>query len=487
MEITEELTQTNNTPIEEKVYEIRDGLFATPEQVIAIDGLVDFLCNSKEREAVLIGKGGTGKTTVINMVAKLIKDKKMNLPSGKQERFDVYAAAPSHSACDVLRDSLEGSGIRVFTIASILGMTLDLTTGKFKVDEYGRRTTGVPIEDCNVVVFDECSMIGEKAKGYITSFAGVQTKIIYMGDFRQLPPIREKGENGNLDADSPTFNVPVKFELRTRMRQSEDSPIIPITDIIADAIENQTKVSLSEHRVSVKGLLSSVSFTSDANQLLDEMAEDFRIALNPYEVKGVSYQNEYRHKVNAAIRKRLWGDDVVNQFMVGDIVTSFETFMLNEWTIIPNSTSHVVTHVEDDTITYEYTELVSEENTFKMKHRTTKIPIRVKRLNIESKAGTFNGIPVVASDDRLFYERELKLMFDKRLYKQAYAFKERFADLQYGYCVTSHKVQGQSHDKVYVFEDDIMLLHFIPYITRLKSLYVALSRPRKKLVIFSRN
>ncbi len=77
-------------------------------------------------------------------------------------------------------------------------------------------------------------------------------------------------------------------------------------------------------------------------------------------------------------------------------------------------------------------------------------------------------------------------MFEKRLFHEAYAFKEQFADLQYGYAITSHKAQAQTYKNVYVLEDDIMGLANVKPVTKFKSFYVAVSRPSKKLVIFSR-
>lgn len=74
------------------------------------------------------------------------------------------------------------------------------------------------------------------------------------------------------------------------------------------------------------------------------------------------------------------------------------------------------------------------------------------------------------------------------MYKEAYAFKEKFADLQYGYTVTSHKVQGQSHNIIYAFENDILSYKgkMVNRVTSLNSFYVALSRPRRKLVIYNK-
>ena len=76
---------------------------------------------------------------------------------------------------------------------------------------------------------------------------------------------------------------------------------------------------------------------------------------------------------------------------------------------------------------------------------------------------------------------------DRSYWRQYYNEKEQqITSLEYGYAVTSHKAQGSTFNNVYVFEDNILSAPGNNK-SRNQALYVATSRPRKKLVIVSSN
>ena len=56
-------------------------------------------------------------------------------------------------------------------------------------------------------------------------------------------PVESPVVNG-IKQDSPVFNVENNVKLTERMRQKEDSPILPITDVFADAVENNNEQEL---------------------------------------------------------------------------------------------------------------------------------------------------------------------------------------------------------------------------------------------------
>ena len=72
---------------------------------------------------------------------------------------------------------------------------------------------------------------------------------------------------------------------------------------------------------------------------------------------------------------------------------------------------------------------------------------------------------------------------DKQL---AFALKGKYANIQYGYAITSHRAQGSTYTNTYVFEDNILgPTNAGDAVTKNKSLYVAVSRPTTKLVMIS--
>jgi hypothetical protein len=68
----------------------------------------------------------------------------------------------------------------------------------------------------------------------------------------------------------------------------------------------------------------------------------------------------------------------------------------------------------------------------------------------------------------------------------AYGLASRYANLEYGYAITSHKAQGSTYTNVYVMEDNIMGPSNGGSVkAKNQSLYVAVSRPTTKLVMVS--
>ena len=68
----------------------------------------------------------------------------------------------------------------------------------------------------------------------------------------------------------------------------------------------------------------------------------------------------------------------------------------------------------------------------------------------------------------------------------AFKLKGAFANLEYGYAITSHKAQGSTYTNVYVMEDNILgQTNASDIKAKNQSLYVAVSRPTNKLVMIS--
>ena len=65
----------------------------------------------------------------------------------------------------------------------------------------------------------------------------------------------------------------------------------------------------------------------------------------------------------------------------------------------------------------------------------------------------------------------------------AYKLKNRFANLDYSYAITSHKSQGSTYRAVIVCERDIMQCYATSLRTKLRSMYTAITRASKMCVI----
>lgn len=466
----------NDLDNQEPKYELFPGVYANAGQREAIDLLTEFL-GSDKKEFLLQGKGGTGKTTIIKKI----------LEEARRQKLGVLGVAPTHKAKKILDKSL--GTVKTVTLASALAIKLDESTGNFVPDEFARNNKKFPLKGKDLIIIDESSMISDKLLEELRSLADSKTKIIFMGDRAQLPPVGQ-------EADSKVFGVDNGYELTEKMRQAATSPIIGIGTKIAANVETtgQRKANpiTQEDRVSKTDSISgsSITWESNENKALDEFANDIKNANgNVNYAKIVTFNNQNHNNpqsvknLNAKVRRRLFGEqaDVV-QFMPGEILTAYETYGEEDPAFF-NSEDLVV----QDATELGPREYVITASSAKKGNRSVKITLNVTMLDLIREDGTTvqMPVPVVSSESKEDFNKEVARLFktDPQL---AYKLKDRFANLEYGYAVTSHKAQGSTYTNVYVMEDNIMGPSNAGSVkAKNQSLYVAVSRPTTKLVMVS--
>ena len=466
----------NDLDNQEPKYELFPGVYANAGQREAIDLLTEFL-GSDKKEFLLQGKGGTGKTTIIKKI----------LEEARRQKLGVLGVAPTHKAKKILDKSL--GTVKTVTLASALAIKLDEATGNFVPDEFARSNKRFPLKGKDLIIIDESSMISDKLLEELRSLADSKTKIIFMGDRAQLPPVGQ-------EADSKVFGVGNGYELTEKMRQAATSPIIGIGTKIAANVETtgQRKANpiTQEDRVSKTDSISgsSITWESNENKALDEFANDIKNANgNVNYAKIVTFNNQNHNNpqsvknLNAKVRRRLFGEqaDVV-QFMPGEILTAYETYGEEDPAFF-NSEDLVV----QDATELGPREYVITASSAKKGNRSVKITLSVTMLDLINEDGVPvpMPVPVVSAESKEDFNKEVARLFktDPQL---AYKLKDRFANLEYGYAVTSHKAQGSTYTNVYVMEDNIMGPSNAGSVkAKNQSLYVAVSRPTTKLVMVS--
>lgn len=484
MDVSKKAQDSNNDktiedkPVISSEYELFPGVYANEGQKEALNLLKKFL-NSNEKEFTLIGRGGTGKTTIIKKIL---------------ENYDgeFKGITVAHKAKKVLGKSIGKD--RVKTVASALAIKLDESTGIFTPDLYAREHGRVPVKHLDLIIVDEASMISPKIYEELMSLKKPSAKVIFMGDNAQLPPVGES-------EDSPVFNNKNQYTLKEKMRQAKTSPIINIGSTIAENIESsnpKTVAIKSEDRKSKfdDTSKSEVRFISDESKALDLMVEDIRNAKNnPDFVKAITFNNENHNSsqsvknLNIKIREKLWGKDAKNQFNIGEILTAYDRYSKD----IGADEDLIPLHNGDDVIVKDFSIHNNETGTVRVfsqakGERTFSYKYDIVYLELLDNEGeSIPGIvvPVIANSSKTKYDADLADLWktDKQL---AFALKKQFANLQYGYAITSHKALGSTYTNAYVFEDNILgPTSAGDNITKNKSLYVAVSRPTTKLVMIS--
>jgi molybdopterin-guanine dinucleotide biosynthesis protein len=480
-------------------YELFPGIYSNNGQTEALDLISSFL-RSDQKVFLLNGAGGTGKTTIIK---KILED----YPNKKWAGVTV-----SHKAKKVLGKSIGED--KVMTIASALSIKLNEQTGEFSPDVNKRKKGEIPINKLNLIIVDECSMLSDGIIAEFKLFKKPHAKIIFIGDISQLPPIGQ-------ERISSIFSLPNQYTLTEKMRQAATSPIIKIGELIG---ENQKLSKPLLRCLSIENRInqydeesdSSVIFESDEDFVLTEFVKDFKKANgNVNYVKAVTFNNEKHNSsqsvknLNQKIRKKIWGERSSEQFVIGEMLTSYDSLGNGKEIIFNNSEDFTVegieycknVRIEASAYCFKSAKSVFLDDIKPKKKEVSTVFQSLAGDNSEAgeptfydlvlldlidEQGLFYGrIPVVAESSRKQYEEDLAKLW-KYSIPLAYALQNQFANLQYAYAITSTKSQGSTYINTYVFEDNILgSTNGGTVLAKNQALYVAVSRPRKKLVIVS--
>ena len=467
-------------------YELFPGVFANRGQTEALDLLFAFL-KSDEKAFILCGPGGTGKTTILKKAIQSYPGK-------------IGGIAVSHKAKKVLGLSIGYD--KVMTVASALSIKLNEETGEFKIDEYNRRdTTKIPIVSMDLIVVDEASMISDEIIKEIKTLKKKSAKVIFLGDAAQLPPVGS-------DKISSVFQIKNKYLLTEKMRQAATSPIIKIGEIINNNQKSENPVLRAltpEDRVNAYDELSgsSVLFENDESAVLDMFVEDFHNSDGDTDYcKMITYNNEnHNHpqsvkNLNSKIRIKLWGENP-NKYYSGEMLTAYDSFYVSEKIgklrngkdmftskcLFHNSEDFIVLSVSEPIIKHVHLDHYDRYNHTRHEHTDEYEVFELTLRNNDTDDIII--VPVLTDEGTELCNENLKYLWNtcKKLY---FDLKKQFANLQYGYAISSHKSQGSSYTNTYVFEDNILgNSNGSPIQGKNQSLYVAVSRPRKKLVMVS--
>jgi hypothetical protein len=300
---------------------MNEGIKLTPEQQVAVDLVIEFLLDDNKTDMIftLAGVGGAGKTTCIRRAL--------------EGRTGVVGATVSHSAKFVLEESLRGIA-NCLTIAQLLGLRQVINDEgeiSFLPKPYNPDKP-LPVEFARILVIDECSMIDKDTFLRIMQMKKRTTKVIFMGDPFQLPPIEGSDDSVSFDH--------TKVELLNSVRYA--GPIADFGLRIRAEIEKinnddyGSKNLLNDWQM---GELDYESRTSCVNEdgsgyiFLSNIDDVVRIALDafknnddPEAMRMIAYRNSSIGKINDVMRAQLYCDgdeenmEELPQFMEGELV-----------------------------------------------------------------------------------------------------------------------------------------------------------------------
>lgn len=467
----------------------------TESQEKAFEGLTEFLARPitedvNSRVAVLVGKAGTGKTTLIRLILSDLLEADENLGAGFSflgQGSSVFGVTLAHKAKNVLNKSLPN----VNTFASYFGLKehyepsgkLTFIRDEFKAARSDSRTSH------KVAVHDECSMYDDDMIEMVLKETNPYVKIIFMGDYHQIPPITNDG-----DSDSSVFT---RFEniyyLKERVRQTKGNPIIDLSDIIAEQItrvlgpgEFDDRLAIVLNAIKIDTLEDGKGFQTIKYK---EFLEHYKSSSDNYlDSKVVAYRRAKVDAFNSEIRNYIY-DHPVEPFIPGEIIYMNDTYYESDSVtnrikyVCYNSDEYLVDDVVlgepkfdvDCNLLYvdkgNHTHLIGIDNPF-IRVVAPRGNVKFKEISKTRKSAAIN-------------EKSSKKKSTR--WKYFYDFVNTFGNVSYGYCYTAHKSQGSTFRNVYVDINDILSVGPITTKRKLQAIYTAITRASHNVIFLKSN
>lgn len=259
---------------------------------------------------ILRGYAGTGKTTMVKVVADYItqsRDMYLMAPTGRAAR--VLSQKTKRMATTIHKAIYEGTCL-------VSKDTNDIAETEFKL-VFPIRTSKQ--NGKNVVIVDEASMLcSRKIKHELYKFGsdnlmedlltfirpGFGGKVIFVGDPAQLPPVGESVSNALRAEYFQKQGLKVmEAELTEVLRQKNDSIILKNAMMIRDLLKKDKRNSLvfEEKKDDVE--------TISANCFLEKYL-DYRKKSDKNDSVVICFSNKSASRYNRAIRTDLYGKDV---------------------------------------------------------------------------------------------------------------------------------------------------------------------------------
>jgi hypothetical protein len=415
--------------------------------------LYDKVVSLNFSKMLLLGEGGAGKTFALcSAISELVRRGTTNL----------VLCAPTHLARLNILNKLDPDVrhlVETATVASLLlkfGIqkedgTTQFTAGKIdKIDKY------------TLVALDEVSMISEQ--DYMM-FMTSKAKIIFTGDYKQLPPVMAKSAEGKMDTHTRTGNLEV-LRLTQQMRQQGVIHRAAERNRAAAWFPEETEIGSGGESIVVHDNNKSLVET-----IVSEILADSRGYGSVPHYRYITYRNESVRKIGKQIRDRVlkhyFGYDTSGlPFVTDEIVMLRE----NKGSIGYNGELVKVVGIRRDTRAHYY-------------------PWNSYEITLKGSLGTgmIRTLPPCQKD--MLDEHVAKLQSRLRRHQIAgemasarevlteiKRIKTHWTLTQYPFAITTHKSQGSTIENVY-----LDTLSFARAPNRRALLYVGISRASKSL------
>lgn len=445
--------------------EVNDDYIITlnDEQYAAEESIQEWLANTdiSDREFILEGRAGTGKTTTIGQI-------------GFQQ---AIGAAISHKAKEVLFGAF-GEKIDCFTIAQILGHEKmnDYSTGKTSFGRSQFSDRKELIQQLKsiaglIIIVDECSMISSATrKELMMSYP--RAKFLYLGDPFQIPPIYKKNDVRKTIFEDQS--IP-KAHLVKNQRCGDDNPLKSLLNSIVSSQEDN-----KDHFSKWLGVNKNLN-SNKIGYLINTPISEFWTE-NTF---VICFSNAAKRKWNMNVRKNIHGR--VASLCIGDrLIFNSNIYVLKDGHQTRIHTNSDIIEVESfENVTLPLSYYTTKNGTVVQDH----IDINFFVVNNDKSfyIPTDGGEAVLASIINSTKAAAISATgyHRKKIFREYFKLLNYEAKTSFAYAITAHKSQGSTYERVIVDYNDIMVStkRFQSLVDRLKLFYVACSRAEKQVLI----
>ena len=421
------------------------------DQQAAVDAVFGFLM-SDEKEFIISGPAGTGKTYLMQYVMKHVLEeyesacKLLGIPPVE---YEIQLTATTNKATEVLT---QATGFPAKTIHSFMNLQVK--------DNYANGTTEIkPTKNWTVhhkklIFIDEASMVDSKLYGFLQTGTDRTCKIIYLGDHCQMAPVFEKV--------SPVYQNPKNIvQLRTPVRNAGQPDLMSICAQFRHTVETLDFAEILE----APGVIEYLDDNA-AGQFIDQTFKD----QNP-NARILCFTNDRVQQYNQYIRDLRGYPD---RFVKGEV-------------LINNSAKQfgrVMMRVEEEFVVCNDPEPVYELFADDRDHNSG-FDVYDVTLGFGNKFDpyiTTIDVKIPVSFDRV--KTLIRHYGNQKDWDRYFWLKNTFPDLRQRDAATVYKAQGSTYETVFLDLNDIGKCKHADQVARM--LYVGVSRPTTKLYLYGK-
>ena len=412
-------------------------------QAEAAEAFFQFLFDD-QNEMIISGGGGVGKTFLMGHLIDVILPRYFETCKlmGMLPEYDsVEMTTTTNKAAEALAEATKRP---TGTIHSFLGLRVheDYSTGESKLT----KTDAWQVHQRKIIFIDECSMI-DAALDHAIQEGTHLCKVVYVGDHCQLAPIRE--------TLSPIYRRGLPFyELTEPMRNAGQPELMALCNQLRQTVETGVFQPIQ--------IVPGVIDWFDDATMQQELVATFQNQTK--DARILAYTNRRVVEYNDFVRniRHLPPEFTVGEYLINNSVIQLQRRQLSVEEEV--SILRQARHTESVEIS---------EN----------VVLEVRRTDLQTKLGEiFRDVPIPV--DREHYDALLKWYKTKKDWVRHYHLKNKFPDLRQRDAATVHKSQGSTYDVVFIDVGNISSCNFVNQVARM--LYVAVSRPRKRIVFYGK-